>query len=303
MIFCATLVALTMFVTIWQRGDAGRPQHAGPMQPLGTSLDTVMPPGQGQNQPLTASKGSDDTKSAIPTGDTTGVVSQVRGRQVRSESDLLKDPAYRSARVRQVRAGLVQQYRELATELALLPNEVNEIFDILAEQQIEERAAPFPADPYASSETLEAVRREHEVIRNRANEKLVALIGHDKFLKFEEFRNELPGRRWVNQLSNRIVATGLQPLNSEQSRHLITALAAEERRRADESASFQRIAPTLDHDTFLKVQKENLERAVEGNRKIAELASIHLNSYQLEELRKMLDEPLQLQRLRESQRQ
>src|SRR5688572_15860565 len=53
------------------------------------------------------------------------------------QQEMLKDPAYRKARVAQTRTNLMVQYPGLAEELGLTPDEADQLFTLLAENQVE----------------------------------------------------------------------------------------------------------------------------------------------------------------------
>lgn len=199
----------------------------------------------------------------------------------------LATPAGRDMLRSLARNALPRQYPDLGKELGLTPEEVDEFFDLLTSQQLGLAddslgllAGGAAQDPAARQE---AQRRLLE--KQSANEaELAAKLG-SKYPKWQEYQGTRATRQQVDRLRSTL-ATGNDALSEAQTQPLVTALAAEQARIDQETREWERTAARSSSNMV----EDQLQRMSENNQRLVNVASSHLNTRQLEQYRRMLDQ-------------
>lgn len=236
--------------------------------------------------------------AAAPTAPAALDINTLRLRQ----QELMQDPEYRRARLSQTRLSLPQNYPGLAEELGLSQAELDRLFDLLAEQQLQmsdvtmSMSTSNGVQPDQAT-SLEASRRLQEM--NRAQQdSLRAMLGDDGYGKFQGYQQTRGARQQVIQLGRTLDGMG-QSLTPEQSRPLTAAYVAEQQRQQDElrqiSRSIAQAGPMspMEQERFME-ERFNLQE--QSNRRLVDAARAHLNAQQLQTLQSMLDQQLTMNR-------
>jgi hypothetical protein len=124
----------------------------------------------------------------------------------------------------------------------------------------------------------------------QANEAELAATLGNKYPKWEEYQSSLQVRQQVSQLKNSLGTSG-STLSDAQSQQLITALAAEQKRINQETRN-----NPMSGRNQQEILEQQLERTVDSNRRLVDVASGYLNPQQLESYRRQLELQERLQR-------
>lgn len=188
------------------------------------------------------------------------------------ERDLMSDPEYRKARLIQARMGLKRIYTGLAEEVGLSEKEIEQLFDILASQQV---------DP--------ALNRSAN-----AEDPVRALLGPDRQAKWQDYQQTLSARSRASQMSGMLASSGA-PLTEAQLRPLTTALIAEEKFvREQQPAS--RLTGPMTPELRAQQQEDSINRQEESNRRYLETAAPYMSAQQLTLVRETLEQQIAISR-------
>lgn len=211
---------------------------------------------------------------------------------VLDEREKMKDPEYQKARLATTRISLQQSNPDLAGELGLTPEEATRLFDLLAESQIQTNSisaeiASLRANGADRDTAMEAVnRRQQEQIRAR-DQQLEEMLGSGRFAQWQEYETMRPVRQQVMQWGRSLEGMGM-PLTAEQTRPLVAAFAAEQRRQIGE---YQRLRGTNGPITEAEQRRLAGEQArlqAETSQRVIDAAGSHLSPQQREALQELL---------------
>ncbi|MDQ2640068.1 MAG: hypothetical protein M3Y79_05775, partial [Pseudomonadota bacterium] len=243
--------------------------------------------------PETASR----TAPAAPAGNTVPPALDVQ-RLILNRGELLKDPEYRKAALMQARLNLPQRYPGLTEELGLSTEEAERLFDLLAENQLDltgvTASVSLSADGTANRAALEEANRNRQELIRQQEQKLQTELGGVRYAQWQEYQQTLGPRQQVAQLGRNLESAGV-PITSDQSRPLIAAYAAEQKRQSDDLRRLLGTGPISPADQQ-RVQEERLRAQAESNRRLVEAARPHLNARQVEALQASLEQQLAMNR-------
>ncbi len=235
--------------------------------------------------------------AAVPAGNVPPPALDVQRLAV-NRSELLKDPEYRKAALAQARLSLPQRYPGLAEELGLTKEEADRLFDLLAENQLEQTgvmmALPVGANGAPDIAAMEDLNRSRQELLRQHEQELQTELGSSRYAQWQEYQQTLGPRQQVVQLGRTLDGAGV-PLSSEQSRPLIAAYAAEQKRQAEDLRRLLGSGPISPADQQ-RFQEERLQVQAESNRRLVEAARSHLNARQVEALQASLDQQLAMNR-------
>jgi hypothetical protein len=219
------------------------------------------------------------------------------GARPPTAQQLQADPEYRDALLAQTRLQLQNSYPGLIEELRLSATDADELFNLLAENQVRESAGringPINAMDPAIVAEAERLRRENQA---KLNASLVALLGDDKYAQYQDYQQTRGARSTVAAFGNTL-AQANQPLTAAQARTLLSATATEQQRqqREAQAAARNRASPTNAQDQ-MRLMEDQLNRQEESNRRMLALMAPHLSSEQLETLRAQFESQTALTR-------
>lgn len=283
-------------IALWQRLQAERAEKAAlqarieqlaarAMQPPASAPATVPTP-----PPLTTPPSDERPKptmgsaqSGLPAG------RLIRGEDFRQrQQKLLQDPEYRSAMYVQQRTAMRQMYPDVRSALGLSSEQVDHLFDLLAEQQVRSMVEtanmdlPPPNTPDAQREWTR--RFEEQQRRNEAE--LVDALGHTVAQAWKDYQKSLGARTQVRELRN-VLADSSDPLRPDQIEPLVKVLAQEEARFSEDMRKLYSERPPTDHLTMLK---QHVEAQLRYNERRRDVAASYLSPTQLERFDEMLEE-------------
>jgi hypothetical protein len=203
---------------------------------------------------------------------------------------MLADPAYRRARLAEVRLELQRGYPQLVAELGLSAGEAERFLDLLAEQRLRESEGDMKEVP-----NEEYMRRSRERYAQDEKERR-EFLGEERFRKWTEYVKSTQARSMVSDLRTQL-ATSSSPLREEQVKPLVKALAAEHERHAGERQQNYQAetggGSTWTEATPASQQIEYMERRAaliqESLDRQQEAGATYLDSVQQREFNAMLD--------------
>lgn len=200
-----------------------------------------------------------------------------------SDRDLLKDPEYRKAQLTQARLRLALGNPGLVETLGLSPTEADNLFDVMAETQLNltveftEMAANAAGTPPSIAAMRETVSGREDPAR--------AVLGEARYAQYQEYqRNAKPVLTRVSSLGYSLNSAG-QPLHDSQARALAAAILSERQRQ--EAAAASRTNPNAGVPrNAADAMAEYRKAEEESRRRVIAAVSPHLDSAQIEVLQK-----------------
>ena len=143
-----------------------------------------------------------------------------------ADASLYKDPEGRRLMLAETRRTVQQMHPDVARRLHLTAEEANQLLDLMSEHMMRRREGFASGDNTFSQESFEERLRAHDA-------DLAALLGSERFQRFETYKQSLPERRRVNAF--RAELDQASALNEETGERLISALASERLRAQAEA--------------------------------------------------------------------
>ena len=191
--------------------------------------------------------------------------------------EMIASPENRARTSKLMRAMLPTQYPDVGKVLGLSPEQVEQLFDLLARQQ-DEQSNLFrdrPEDPAAMQATAQKALAQ----RQASEAELASMLG-SKYPQWQQYQQELPTRRQVSDLGTALNAGGM-PLSDAQSKPLIAALVVEQKRISQEAAA------TAQRGTGISAAMSRY--TPENNQRMLDAASAYLTPQQLQAYQQMLE--------------
>jgi hypothetical protein len=198
--------------------------------------------------------------------------------------EALRNPEARNL-TRGIRRTLLEQrYPGLAAELNLSPEQADQLFDLLSQQQTElrEGVRDLAGRSDGSTTSVQDLQRMADERRRATEKEMAALLG-SKYPQWQEYERTQPARQQVSQLQSVLASEGTK-LTDAQSGPLISALAAEQQRIDQENLNA--LAATTDPQQY---RQQQLQRASDNNRRLVTAATPYLTPQQLDSYQKMLE--------------
>jgi hypothetical protein len=214
------------------------------------------------------------------------------------EQDLMKDPEYRKARLTQTRIQIARSYPGLAEELGLSEREANQLFELMAVNQLNmttELTTSITAGNAVSITTNAqdaAARTQRMQAQNREMEESIRAMLGNKYSQYQDYQQTRPARNQAVTMGSQLAAAG-QPLSEAQSRALTTAMIAEQQRQRQQPATPLALptAGSMDPQArTVMMLEDSMRRQEETNRNVLAAASAHLNASQVAVLRQQFDQ-------------
>jgi len=197
--------------------------------------------------------------------------------------ELLKDPEYRKARLAQIRANQVRRYPGLAEALGLSEREADQLFDLLAEQQLNTNAELNGITAKGldrGAEREERTRIQEEDGRKR-DELLQGFLGSARFEQWQTYQESLPSRAEAGQMLESVLTAGGQSIDGAQLEPVVTAAAIEQARYEKEVQQLLQENRATGPHPLAQAQEKMLSLREESNRRILDAAAAHLSPEQL----------------------
>jgi hypothetical protein len=137
---------------------------------------------------------------------------------------------------------MVRQYPGVAQELGLTPEQTDQLFDLLADQQMrnnEQAESLWDAeglDPAALQQRQEKMAQRWAEMQQKTEAELAAQLGSDKLRAWKEYQSTLGARHQAEQLRTTLAGRGV-PLNEDASRAVVKAYAEAQKVEMQEYAN------------------------------------------------------------------
>ncbi len=282
-----TVIAGIMSIHFWQQLREER-EKTGLLQQRVTQLELAQArPVPAASAPPLAMQQADGQKpaatpSAVEKGAEPAAAAAGRAAARSNIRELLKDPGFREGMAAPLRAALAQNFPDLAKELNLTPEQTDKMLDLISKYQLAslDNILGGGADA-AGRRDLQSTVQEND---RKRDAEINALLGDAKYQQWKEYEGSLPARQQVSRLSQAVASSG-QPLGQQQEKQLIAALAAEQKRQAEQARQLAPPAGSSAPRDPMAMMEENMRRTEENNRRSLEVASSYLNPQQLDVLR------------------
>jgi hypothetical protein len=213
------------------------------------------------------------------------------------QRQLMQDPDYREALRLQARTSYARQYPGLIQELGLDPQQAEEFFALLADQQIRssERMEPLwdelePVDPTAMQQRHQEIQRAAAEMQRTNEEEIAARFGADKLQAWKDYQSTL-GQRWqLEQMRSALAAQGL-PLSEDVSKPMLKALAEVDRLEMQEIAASSGAGPWTARvvGSMAPLDGRNVEQQLEAARKRNQRKLDAISSYLTPQQRQVIE--------------
>ena len=242
-----------------------------------------------------ASSGAASSSAAAP-GAARQAAAARPGGLLEGAKQIMSSAAGRSLVQPALRGMIAQRFKDVGKELHLSKEEEDKLIDTIARQQMDLSAASMDlltgdnSDPDARRE----LERKTQDMQRADDAELSSMLG-SKYPQFQEFESTMAARQQVDQLKAVLTANGADnggALGDAQSKSLVTALAAEQKRITDEAKA----NPVPAGNSRQEAIDLQLQRTTEANSRMVNTASAYLNSQQLDSYKKMLDQQTELLR-------
>jgi hypothetical protein len=207
------------------------------------------------------------------------------------EQRMLQNPEYRDLLRARQRMALTHMHTDLSELLQISEEQADQLFDLLADQQVREQAASRPMWPSESSAAAQEMMEKGQE-RQRSNEaEIAALLGPEKMSEWTEYQQSAMARFQVQRLRQTLPAEAA--LRAEQVRPLVTAISREQRHMFEDRAVFE-LAPgqVPDEARQRRMHQHRLEKAAATNQRILDAASSILSPQQLQHFDALLQQEL-----------
>jgi hypothetical protein len=297
MILGAALVAVSIVaVNLWMELDKSRHQVADlqagqPMMAAAAPVTAAIP--TVQTQPATAAATQVECPApAAPAGTQQAGAQRQNSGLLEGAKQILSSEQGRAMVQPAVRGMIQQQFKGVGKALNLSTEEEEKLIDTIARQQTELSAASMEL---LTASDLDAGKRQ-ELQRNvqemqRADEAELSSKLGSNYPQLQEFGSTMAVRQQVDQLNTLLAPSGAG-LSDAESKSLVAALAAEQKRITQEANANPVPAGSSRQDAL----NAQLQRTTDANRRLVNTASGYLSSVQLESYKKLLDQQAQMVR-------
>lgn len=193
--------------------------------------------------------------------------------------EALNTPEARQVVSGMVRAFLPMMLPDLAKELNLSPAEMDKFMELLSRQ------TDGVIGQFAGGASAQQMAGNVEEMRQKGDAEIAAFLG-DKYPQWKEYEGSLQARQQVNQLQTTLAASG-NKLSDAQTRPLIAALSAEQKRIAQDAASNSATQSATPEERRQLAQ----QRTTENNRRLVDAAAPYMTAQQLEAYKASLNRP------------
>lgn len=194
--------------------------------------------------------------------------------------EALNTPEARQVVSGMVRAFLPMMLPDLAKELNLSPAEMDKFMELLSRQ------TDGVIGQFAGGASTQQMAGDVEELRQKGDAEIAAFLG-DKYPQWKEYEGSLQARQQVNQLQTTLAASG-NKLSDAQTRPLIAALSAEQKRIAEDAASNSGAAQAATPEERRQLAQQ---RTAENNQRLVDAAAPYMTAQQLETYKASLARP------------
>jgi hypothetical protein len=206
---------------------------ASPFGTVGKTAPTPPPPAAVAGTPTPNTFGN----AAFPAIDQQRMRERMLASMERQRT-LLRDPEYREAMRVQQKMGLRQSNPHVAKELNLSAEQVDRLFDTLAEQSLRamDNMNATPWDEQPDPARIEEMQRKSLELQRSQETELKRVLGEAKYREWQEYRS-LGGVRWEAERMRTALANAGVPLDESLSKPLMKTLQEQQQKFMQQTAA------------------------------------------------------------------
>lgn len=221
--------------------------------------------------------------------------------------EMMKQPQYREAMRTQARLDMRRNYPGLMQELQMTREEVDGLFDLLADQQVrsmEESESMFLQGDQPDEAQVRAAQERFQARAEQQRMELETYLG-PKYEQWVEYQQTLGQRHRLVAVQSTL-ALGGTPLNDKQAKTLLSALVQEQRRQQQQWTQVPATNVSGNAADGMAVVnsvggnfpgfEDWLEQQEQSNERLLNTVRSDLSSKQFQQLKEMLDSELEIQR-------
>lgn len=212
---------------------------------------------------------------AVPAPAGTGV--SATGGTVRiTEQELLQDPDYRQARLMSLRTTIRQTYPGLAEELGLGKEEADQLFGLLAQNQMDLSAQTrnrLTGDQQVDQAALAQSNQARQALQRDLEDSLQNMLGAARYRQWQDYQQTRSQWRAASDYASTLAQAGV-PMDSAQNKALVQVLIAEQR----------------NPQVRAQAQQTPGERRAQGNQRLLDAAAGALSPQQISVLRAQFEQ-------------
>jgi hypothetical protein len=215
---------------------------------------------------------------------------------------MLENPEYREAMKRQQRLMLPRMYPDLQAALQLSEHQADQLFDVLAEQQMSQMTgSPPPFKPGAAPDPA-AIRdwQAQQLQLRKDNDTAIAnVLGENGLQQWQDYQNSMPARSEVRQMRSEFETAGIS-LRQDQADQLLSVIAAEQKRSLAEARAAYANTPVAARTGQIRAAggynpEQMLETQKQQQQNVRNAVSSILTSQQMRQLERMHAQQLEMQ--------
>jgi hypothetical protein len=209
---------------------------------------------------------------------------------------MMKDPAMREMVRGQQKVAINQMYAGMFKELNLTPEEKEKMTSLLTDAQMRNVESAQGLFGKADEAAAEETRKNIEEGKNQTDAELKAMLGDERFAKYEEYQKNLGERMQLDQLKTNLETANL-PLQEQQSAQLLQIMK-------EEKAAVPPVIPSdntpLGKNMKELMTQENIKKQMhwmeDYNRRLLERANGVLTPEQMKQYKEFQDQQFNLQK-------
>lgn len=217
---------------------------------------------------------------------------------------LMQDPEYREAMRLQNRSNFTRSYPGIADALGMDPQQTDQFFDLLADQQRRATDELQPMwdmegkDPTSIEEQQRKIQQQALDLQRKSEAEIAAQLGQDKLQAWKEYQATLGARHQLEQMRSSLASQGM-PIGDDLNKSVLKAMAEAQKAEADEySAAMARGAGPrmLTSGSFTpEMVERQLEAARKRNQRTLDAISPYLTYEQRQAIEREQETQLKLQ--------
>lgn len=222
-----------------------------------------------------AEAGPGDPAKLAPSASAGDAPKEGGGDFMKTVAKMFSDPKMKNAMRGQQATVVNMMYADLAKELGLAPDVARQVLALLADRQMDISSTSMAAMSKGGKDgaAMAAVGKETEGVKAGYDEQIKAVLGADKFTKFQDYEKTLGERIALDQVQKQLSAGGM-PLEAAQSNGLL-AIMKEERVRApssvppsDPAAQMKMMQTDEGVNAWMKTQEDFNRRVLDRARSV-----------------------------------
>jgi hypothetical protein len=216
----------------------------------------------------------------------------------------MKDPEYRKARLTMMRSTIRQNYPGLAEELGLNANETDQLFELLAQNQMEQSATLTMVlnGGQPDQAAMAEANRNRQALQRQLTDSLQNMLGDARYSQWQNYQRTQGQRVQASSYATQLAQAGV-PMSTSQNKALVDVLIAEQRSMQADTVQLGRMVDPSNPATRADAQKALADRRAQSNQRILDAAAGTLTPQQINVLREQFAQQEAITRAQERVRE